>query len=80
MSRYTNWSSLSISEAAKSPVYRAAFKGTDKLMIYDVKNDEFIVGTVNDLFAADESGMSASVMYVRHTVSNANIILAYNFI
>ena len=80
MSRETNWRGLSISAAANSPVCRAAFKGTKSVLIYDVKNDEFSVGTLENLFTANECGENASVMYVRHTVSNASIVLAYNFV
>lgn len=79
MSREINWGGLSISEAAQSPMYRAPFKKTDSVLIYDVNNDEFSVGTLQDLFTAEECGEKATVMYVRHTVSNASIVLAYNF-
>ncbi len=80
MSRKTNWEKLDIGGAAKNPMYRAAFKSPETVLIYDVKADEFICGSLQDLFSAYECDVNASVMYVRHTVSNASIILAYNFI
>lgn len=80
MSRKANWNKLTINQAVESPMYRAAFKGTENVLIYDVKTDEFISGTLQDLFTAKEFGENASVLYVRHTVSNVSIILAYNFI
>ena len=80
MSRKSNWGSLTISQAAQSPIYRSSFSSAKSVLIYDVKNGEFIVGTLQDLFAANECGESASVIYVRHTVSNASIVLAYNFV
>jgi len=79
MSPKSRWSSLTISEAVKKPVYRAAFAKLSSVLIYDTVEEKFVNGTLNDLFAAKECGDMASVLYVKFTVSRPSLILAYNF-
>ena len=79
MAQKSRWSGLTISEAVKKPAYKAAFSTTSNVLIYDTVDESFSTGSISDLFAAMECGENASVLYVRHTVSQPNLILAYNF-